>query len=270
MSWSRKATCVVVAMAATGTVATIALAPAGAQMAVGLESVAIQGDPVVGATLTAVPTPADPGVPVQYRWRRCGANGNCVRVHTGLQYPVVLADVGFVFTVRALFNVGTEQKRVDSPSTVIVTNPNPPVPTPTPTPTPAPTPTPTPTPTPDPEDQPVDDPVTFEQSGKQAEPPPTAVPAGELLPMPLPLMRPFPVVRVKGSLVRGGAVIALFRVRAPSTATVDVRCKGPRCRVRRRSSAPAGSRRSSGTCPPARGSRSASRGPARSGSSCGC
>ena len=48
-------------------------------------------------------------------------------------------------------------------------------------------------------------------------------------------MRPFPVVRVKGALLRNGALITLLRVRAPSAATVAVRCKGPRCDVRRRS-----------------------------------
>jgi hypothetical protein len=35
--------------------------------------------------------------------------------------------------------------------------------------------------------------------------------------------------------VRGGALISLLRVRAPSRATVDVRCDGPQCRLRRRS-----------------------------------
>jgi hypothetical protein len=49
------------------------------------------------------------------------------------------------------------------------------------------------------------------------------------------LLRPFPVVRIKGRLLGGGALVTLLRVRAPSTATVDVRCNGPRCRLRRRS-----------------------------------
>jgi hypothetical protein len=50
-----------------------------------------------------------------------------------------------------------------------------------------------------------------------------------------PLLRPFPVVRVKGTLLRGGALISLLRVRAPARAAVEVRCNGPRCRVRHRS-----------------------------------
>jgi hypothetical protein len=53
--------------------------------------------------------------------------------------------------------------------------------------------------------------------------------------MSAPLLRPFPVVRVKGTLLRDGALISLLRVRAPARATVDVRCNGPRCRVRDRS-----------------------------------
>ncbi len=52
--------------------------------------------------------------------------------------------------------------------------------------------------------------------------------------MSLRLMRPFPLVRVKGFLVGKGARITLLRVKAPSTATVDVRCDGPGCRVRRK------------------------------------
>jgi hypothetical protein len=35
--------------------------------------------------------------------------------------------------------------------------------------------------------------------------------------------------------VPGGARISLLRVKAPSAATVDVRCTGPRCHLRRRS-----------------------------------
>jgi hypothetical protein len=49
------------------------------------------------------------------------------------------------------------------------------------------------------------------------------------------LMRPFPIVRVKGTLLRGGARISVLRVRAPAGARVDVRCDGPRCPLRRRS-----------------------------------
>jgi hypothetical protein len=48
-------------------------------------------------------------------------------------------------------------------------------------------------------------------------------------------LHPFPVVRVKGTLAPGGARISLLRVKAPRTATVDVRCKGSNCHARRRS-----------------------------------
>ncbi len=95
-------------------------------------------------------------------------------------------------------------------------------------------PSPTPTPTPSPQPTPVPEPRGFDQTGRQAPPPAAAVPTSSLAETPLALLRPFPVVRVKGTLVRGGARITLLRVKAPSSATVDVRCDGPGCRVRRR------------------------------------
>ncbi|HTE62058.1 MAG TPA: hypothetical protein VK631_17030, partial [Solirubrobacteraceae bacterium] len=72
-----------------------------------------------------------------------------------------------------------------------------------------------------------DDPAPLVRSSPPAAPAPAALPP--------PLLRPFPVVRVKGTLLRDGARISLLRVRAPATATVDVRCNGPRCHLRRRS-----------------------------------
>jgi hypothetical protein len=237
MSWSRKATWLLVVVALTGAVA-IARSPAGAQTAAQF-TVAITGEPVVGQTLTAVLTPAD-AVVTEYRWRRCPAGANsCARIPgaaTVATYTVASGDVGNRLEVRALSATGN----VRSPMTAVVTDANAPTPTPTPSPTPTATPTPSPTPSPTPTPQPNttpaqrEEPRTFEQSGRQAPPPAAAVPMTALDAAPLVLLRPFPVVRVKGTLVRGGARITLLRVRAPSTATVDVRCGGPGCRVRRR------------------------------------
>jgi hypothetical protein len=229
---ARKSTWFLIALTMIG-IAAAARAPAGAQTAPGpLTGVAIAGDPLVGQTLTAVPTPND-AVVTQYRWRRCLTANNCKRIEphdNDASYVVVQADVGAMLEVRAIAPSGNER----STRTAVVTDPNAPVPTPTPTPSPTPTPTPTPTPSPDPPSGPRDDPPVFEQSGKQAPPPASVVPIATLAEQPLVLMRPFPVVRVKGVLVGRGARITLLRVKAPSSATVVVRCKGPGCRVKRR------------------------------------
>ena len=55
------------------------------------------------------------------------------------------------------------------------------------------------------------------------------------------LMRPFPVVRIKGRVTGSGARIDLLSVRAPKDATIRVRCRGRSCpaRVRARVGGPA-------------------------------
>ena len=46
-------------------------------------------------------------------------------------------------------------------------------------------------------------------------------------------MRPFPVVRIKGLLVDGGAQVTLLRVTAPRRSKVVVRCRRSGCPLRR-------------------------------------
>ena len=69
----------------------------------------------------------------------------------------------------------------------------------------------------------------FSQGG--ASPAPALRAPSPAAPATLRFLRPFPIVRVKGTLVAGGADITLLRVKAPSSATVAVRCKGPGCRL---------------------------------------
>jgi hypothetical protein len=237
MSRSRRATWLLIAALPIGILA-VTRAPAGAQ-APELTGVAIVGDALVGSTLTAVPVPAEAAV-TQYRWRRC--RNACLRIRaagTGPTYTVSAADIGARLQVRAV----APPLNALSGLTAVVPDPDPPPePTPTPTPVPTPEPTPEPTPTPTPEPDPVSAPAppqqhtAFAQTGKQAPAPATAVPASELVARPLAFLRPFPIVRVKGVVHRRGARITLLRVRAPSTAVVDVRCHGPGCgNVRRRS-----------------------------------
>jgi hypothetical protein len=47
------------------------------------------------------------------------------------------------------------------------------------------------------------------------------------------LLRPFPVVRLRGRLTRTGARITLFTVRVPAGVVVRVRCRGESCPARR-------------------------------------
>jgi hypothetical protein len=47
-----------------------------------------------------------------------------------------------------------------------------------------------------------------------------------------PYLSPFPVVRIKGASVAGGAIIRLLRVTAPRRAAVKITCVGKRCPLR--------------------------------------
>src|SRR4051794_40415526 len=99
---------------------------------------------------------------------------------------------------------------------------------PTPSPTPAPTPTPVPTPVPQPTVAPTPTPTpapTFDV----VPPAPTPVPTnGQVLHNTATrrVMKPFPVVRMKGRLTGTGARVTLFAVRAPKAAKIVVTCSG--------------------------------------------
>jgi hypothetical protein len=56
-------------------------------------------------------------------------------------------------------------------------------------------------------------------------PPATQPPAAT----PLPLLSPFPVVRIAGRLTRRGVRIRILSVKAPASATIVVRCRRHRC-----------------------------------------
>jgi hypothetical protein len=86
-------------------------------------------------------------------------------------------------------------------------------------------PTPTPTPTPAPELAPDPGPPAAVVAG-----PPTPG-SGEVTTKvrALRFLRPFPVVRIRGFLARGGARVTLLTVRAPRRATITVRCRGRGC-----------------------------------------
>jgi outer membrane biosynthesis protein TonB len=221
-----------------------ALSPPASTQTGGAATVTLQGEPVVGSTLTAVPS--DPAAVVEYRWHRCPTDqASCAPIPGAANIPtytVTATDLGNGLAVQLLSTVAGIPTETWSPLTAVVTaapaptpTPTPtPAPTPTPTPTPAPTPVPTPAPTATPTPSPIPEPPSFNQGGRTPAPPAYTAPAASGVQTPPRFLRPFPVVRVKGTLAGGGARISLLRVRAPSGATVDVRCNGPSCRVRRR------------------------------------
>jgi hypothetical protein len=229
--WSRKATWVASAAALCGAAAVLLVAPAVAHH---IKNINLAGQPVVGSTLTAAVELGVPAAVLEYRWQRCDTveKSTCTRIlgaPDAPSYRVANADLGKRLAVRVISDVAGVQESGWSPRTDVVTAP-PPDPTPTPTPTPTPSATPTPTPTPDRDPDPPADASKFSQSSG----PPMEVPATAAVEK-LRFLRPFPVVRVKGTLVSGGARISLLRVKAPTEATVDARCKRKGCRVRRRS-----------------------------------
>jgi hypothetical protein len=233
MSRSKKGHGIAIATLTVG--AGLALAAPG--LAHHIKSVLIEGQPYVGRTLTATVTYNEIPTKVEYRWQRCTSDQQSSCTPIGAPnlpgYTVAELDANKWIAVRVIAQSEGDRDARWSPRVGPVTAAPQPTPTPAPTPTPTPAPTPNPAPTPPPE--PGVKPQAFEQAGKQSPPPETAVPIATLAEKPVALMRPFPVVRVKGTLVGRGARITMLRIKAPTTATVDVRCDGPGCRVRRRS-----------------------------------
>ena len=195
---------------------------------------AVQGDAVVGATLTGVAVwTGEPAPTVKYQWRRCPATGgscNAIADATAATYVVTTADLGFRLGVRITLKNKVDSINLQSVTTAVVVAAAPPTPTPTPTPTPAPSPTPSP----------------------KLDPTPHPTPAGATsftepvapivdIKARATLLRPFPIVRIRGYFKRGGVRVTLLSINAPSFARIAARCVGSGCPVRsvRVASAPA-------------------------------
>ena len=176
-----------------------------------LTSVSIQGNAAVGETLLAAFEAAgDPPTTVEYKWRRCKADkpDDCsdIKDAKAATYTVTPADLGFRLRVHIKLKNGAGDDEDESFPTAVVSSAPPSQPSATPT-----------------------------------APPPSVDPASVLAPavMAVPRrLRPFPVVRVKGYALDHGARIVLWSVTAPRRAKVDVRCRGSRCPLRRRSFRP--------------------------------
>jgi hypothetical protein len=194
----------------------------------------INGTPIrVGTRLTATGGnwSGPSGTTARWEWFACPANARAwtdcfTRSLYQNNYTIQSGDVGryIVLNLYAFRgqpqNPGTngraERFSITSSTVAPAAAPTP-VPTPRPTATPTPVPTVAPTPTPVP---------TFDVP---ATPVPTS---GEVLQETSRhrrVIKPFPVVRMRGKLTTNGAKISLFTVRAPRTAKITVRCKGKSC-----------------------------------------
>jgi hypothetical protein len=182
-------------------------------------AVSIAGDPVVGSTLTA--TWSGPGRG-SWLWLRCpdgATRTGCVPVagpndYADAGYTVAPEDAGQYLRAQL---VGSDPSEIRGEGVVG------PVRTVTPTPTPTPTPSPTPTPTPAGSPAPI---VTATATPTAS---PIVSPAVRTRTTPPRLMRPRPVIRIRGYLTRTGARVTLLTVRAPVGARVRVRCSGSSC-----------------------------------------
>ena len=194
-------------------------APAVASEKPKVLSVTIAGDAVVGATLRAgAEVSGDPEPTIEYRWERCGPDttDSCevVAGATSETYVPVANDEGWTLVVRVTASNEAGSDRAKSVPTAPVQA----APAPVPEAAPAPAPKPAPVLAPDTPPAPPTTPIYVL---------PDAVPS-------LRYLRPFPVVRIRGSIVSGGAMVTLLRVTAPRRAIVSVRCAGDGCPIRRR------------------------------------
>jgi hypothetical protein len=176
---------------------------AAAETRPALTSVSILGSAVVGETLVAAFAAAgDPPTTIEYRWRRCKADkpDDCsdIKDAESATYLVTPTELEFRLRVRVKLRNDAGDDEDESFPTAVVTAV--PVPQPSPSPTP-----------------PLPDPASPDVPRR---------------------LLPFPVVRVKGFILSHGARIVLWSVAAPRGATVEVRCRGPRCPLRRRSFKP--------------------------------
>jgi len=181
----------------------------------------VAGAPLVGSTVTAAATwTGDPAPTVRYTWGRCPPTINtCTRVDGAdtATYAVTQSDLGYRLAVVVELRNRAGTVTATSAASAVVTAPPPPPPAPPP---PAPQ-----------QDPPA--PAT-------ALAPPSIVSAPSRAAPPA-LLRPFPVVRIRGYFAATGARITLLSVRGPRSARISVRCIGRGCPVARLSlpSAPA-------------------------------
>jgi hypothetical protein len=176
----------------------------------------IVGAPLVGSTLAVAATfTGDPLPTVKYAWGRCPPTSNtCKKIDhaDAVQYTVTAADLGYRLAVQVELKNKPGTITASTAATAVVTAAPPPSP-----------PAPRPPPPPPPQDP-----------GPPGPPPlvpltPTVTTAPSASKTPPALLRPFPVVRIRGYFARNGARITLLAVRGPRSAQISVRCLGVGC-----------------------------------------
>jgi hypothetical protein len=218
-----------------------------------VEAPVIEGTPQVSQTLTARATwTGDPAPSVTWTWLQCSPDGRgCLSITgaTSDSHVVTAAEIGSFLQVRlAVTNADGTVERDSAPTAVVTAAPAPeptppPIPEPTPPPIPEPTP-PIPEPTPLPTPDPIQEPSSPEDLVESAlglvralELPSTPVTLPDVVPQRTTprwrMLKPFPVVRIRGVLTATGAHVTLLTVRAPRGVRISVRCSGRSCPVRR-------------------------------------
>jgi hypothetical protein len=204
----------------------------------------VSGSPVVGNTLTVsggtwrTPNPTPDRTEAWYEWWRCPTTRSdelwrCRFQTRSTTYRLTDADKGqYVFGVRFVRwrdTRNTPRPDDDTYTTAYRESATPaavtaPAPTPVPTPVPAPTPVPTVAPTPAPTPAP-----TFDTAAAAPTPVPTNGQVLHETARSRRVIRPFPIVRMRGVLTSIGARISVLSVRAPRAAKITLRCTGKSC-----------------------------------------
>jgi hypothetical protein len=164
----------------------------------------------VAATWTGDPAPT-----VTYAWGRCPPSSlTCTKIDKAdkVQYAVTASDLGYRLAVEVKLTNKAGSITASTAPTAVVTAP-PPVPPPAPPPAPQKDPS------------PLAPPPLVTNAPSLASTPPTSKAA------PPALMRPFPVVRIRGYFAATGVRVTLLAVRGPRSAQISVSCVGPGCPV---------------------------------------
>jgi hypothetical protein len=163
------------------------------------------------------------GTQAKYEWWRCPGTSSvqgCREVADNTsQYRLSGSDQAqYIFLALFAWYDREADFGISQPTARVTGTSPPPQVTPTPTPTPTPTATPTPTPAPAPTfDVPAAKPVSnlgavLQTTKRKAK-----------------LLRPFPVVRIRGRLSLRGALVTTLTVKAPHRVKIVVTCGGPGC-----------------------------------------
>jgi hypothetical protein len=183
----------------------------------------IVGSPLVGSTVVATATwTGDPYPTANYTWGRCPpASTTCNKIEDAdeVQYAVTPDDLGYRLAVQVAISNKAGTLIATSAPTAVVTAPPPPPPPPPP---------------------PEPDPMATAPAPVADVSVAASAPSAAVAPRPT-LLRPFPVVRIRGYFAAKGARITLLSVRGPHAARISARCIGRGCPVARLSlpSAPA-------------------------------